>query len=572
MLPGLVNLPRSMKLKHKIILSSVWGVVATGVVGVLVERSVIRNQGIESTKSSMRSAIMEAEDVRESIATLSESGAFNKEALLKDYLAVKAAGGDISKTPMYNTIPVVAAWKGLETAAKAQGYTFRITKHEARNSKNLPTPAEEPMLAFLNDRRNSEYFNIDDAKGEIIYARPIVLSKDCLTCHGDPARSTTGDGKDMLGYKMEGWKAGETHGAFVLKSSTKPLNDLVANSIGKVLVALLVVGAIAVAITLVIVRQITHALQLVEDVAGGNLATSENFHSSDELGTTVAAMREMVSRLQENISTVSSNSQSLAAASEELSTVSANLSSNADNAQVQTETLARNAQNVSRNLQSVAAATEQMNASIDEISRNAAQASRVATRASSVAGETTVAVTKLGESSTEIGQVIGVITSIAEQTKLLALNATIEAARAGEAGKGFAVVASEVKELAKQTAEATEEISKKISLVQQDTETAVRAISEIASIVDEITHIQSTVASAIEEQAATTRDISKNVQEAASEGMQISDGVQGVTSAVQTTAQGAGDTAQVARELANLSANLRKLTEATARRYGGMTH
>ncbi|MEI6372057.1 MAG: DUF3365 domain-containing protein, partial [Nostocales cyanobacterium ELA608] len=210
-----------MKLKYKILITSLWGVFATGIVGILVERAVIRKQGIESTRSAMRSSIMEAEDVRESIAALGEAGAFDKEKLLKEYQKVKAENGDISTTAIYNTIPVVAAWKGLESAAKAQGYIFRISKHDARNKVNLPTPEEEPILAFLNDRKNPEYFKVDDDKGEIVYARPIVLSKDCLTCHGSPDRSPSGDGKDMLGYKMENWKADQTHGAFILKSSTK---------------------------------------------------------------------------------------------------------------------------------------------------------------------------------------------------------------------------------------------------------------------------------------------------------------------------------------------------------------
>ena len=122
-----------MKLKYKILISSLWGVFATGIVAILVERSVIRKQGIESTRAAMRSSIMEAEDVRESIAALGEAGAFDKEKLLKEYQKVKAENGDISTTAIYNTIPVVAAWKGLESAAKAQGYIFRISKHDARN-------------------------------------------------------------------------------------------------------------------------------------------------------------------------------------------------------------------------------------------------------------------------------------------------------------------------------------------------------------------------------------------------------------------------------------------------------
>jgi methyl-accepting chemotaxis protein len=183
----------------------------------------------------------------------------------------------------------------------------------------------------------------------------------------------------------------------------------------------------------------------------------------------------------------------------------------------------------------------------------------VATSAVKTAETTNATVAKLGESSAEIGQVIKVITSIAQQTNLLALNATIEAARAGEAGKGFAVVANEVKELAKETAKATEDISRKIEAIQGDTKGAVEAIGEISGVISQINDISSTIASAVEEQTATTNEISRNVQEAARGGSQVTENILAVAQAAKSTTQGANDTQTAAAELARMAAELQKV-------------
>jgi methyl-accepting chemotaxis protein len=168
-------------------------------------------------------------------------------------------------------------------------------------------------------------------------------------------------------------------------------------------------------------------------------------------------------------------------------------------------------------------------------------------------------VAKLGESSGEVGQVIKVITSIAQQTNLLALNATIEAARAGEAGKGFAVVANEVKELAKETAKATEDISRKIEAIQGDTKGAVEAIGQITSIINQLNDISNTIASAVEEQTATTNEIARNVQEGAKGGSQVTENIVAVATAAKSTTEGASNTQTAAQELARMAAELQRL-------------
>jgi methyl-accepting chemotaxis protein len=197
-----------------------------------------------------------------------------------------------------------------------------------------------------------------------------------------------------------------------------------------------------------------------------------------------------------------------------------------------------------------------MQASIREISKNANDSARVAKNAVGVAQSTNETMKKLGESSLEIGNVIKVITSIAQQTNLLALNATIEAARAGEAGKGFAVVANEVKELAKQTAKATEEISEKIEGIQGVTQGAVTAIEEIGAIINQINDISNSIASAVEEQTVTTNEIGRSVSEAAQGVNDIAKNIGGVATAAQNTTQGANDTRTASLELSEMAARL----------------
>jgi methyl-accepting chemotaxis protein len=275
----------------------------------------------------------------------------------------------------------------------------------------------------------------------------------------------------------------------------------------------------------------------------------------------ITARKNAEEALKVTIHAVDQNAQALASSSEELTAVSTQMSSNSEETATQANVVAAASEQVSRNVATVASSAEELSASVREIAKNATDAAKVATEGVKVADETNKTVAKLGESSVEIGKVIKVITSIAQQTNLLALNATIEAARAGEAGKGFAVVANEVKELAKQTATATEDISQKIEAIQTDTKGSVVAIERISKIINQINDIQNTIASAVEEQTATTNEIARNAGEAAKGSTEISKNITSVSQAAKNTTEGANNTLTAATELAKLAADLKRVVD-----------
>ncbi|MFO1041493.1 MAG: methyl-accepting chemotaxis protein [Planctomycetaceae bacterium] len=300
-------------------------------------------------------------------------------------------------------------------------------------------------------------------------------------------------------------------------------------------------------------------LDVVNAAAASDLTRTVEVNGSDAIGQMGEGLEKFLTDLRRSISGIADNAIVLSGASEELSAVSSQMSTNAKETSSQATIVSAASEQVCANIQLVSASVEEMSATVKEIAKNASDAARVASSAVQVADVTNRTISKLGTSSEEIGKVIKVINSIAEQTNLLALNATIEAARAGEAGKGFAVVANEVKELAKETAKATEDIAQKIDAIQRDTHGAVEAIGEITSIINQVNDISNSIASSVEEQAATTAEIGRNVIEATLGSSEIARNISAVAKAAENTTEGAANTQRAGEELSRMATELHQL-------------
>ena len=333
-----------------------------------------------------------------------------------------------------------------------------------------------------------------------------------------------------------------------------------------VLAVMLVCSAALGLISLVVVREVVGSLRevvgLADGIARGELTGRLTVRGSDVVGQMSGALNQALERMGGTLATIALNATSLAAASDELSVVSQQLASGAEETSSQATAVSAAAEQVSRNVEAVAAGVEEMTLSIREISRSTAEATEIATSGVEMAASANALIDKLGRSGSEIREVTRVITAIAEQTKLLALNATIEAARAGDAGRGFAVVASEVKELARVTSNATDEIGNRVAAIQTDTQGAVEAIEGIGETINRIHDIQNTIATAVEEQTATSNEIGRSLTEAATGTSEIAENISGLAEATHGTADGADSTQGSAAELSIMAADLQRLVDA----------
>jgi len=459
-------------------------------------------------------------------------------------------------------VPVVVAWKVAQQYAESAGMEFKTPSPHPRDPHNAADEFETRALNQFQEHPDLKEYSeraMDNGREWMRYAQPVRVTQDCLFCHGDPAGS-----KDPFGYTKEGMKAGDLRAAFTVKA---PVDELVANASSNsrmlLLTSLFSLIAACIAVIFVISRTVIRPLfsfkGVLENLATGDLTHRLEKTSEDEVGQMGKALNSTIDKIADIVRQISEESVNVANASEEFSAVSQQISANSEETSAQASVVTTATEQVNRGLQTVSTATEQMSSSIREIAKNATEAAKVADGAMRTAHETNAIVSKLGESSAEIGQVIKVITSIAQKTDLLALNATVEAARAGEVGAGFAVVANEVKELAKQTATATEDISRKIETIQADAKGAVDALGSISGVIAQVNSISGTIATAVEEQSATTSEMSRSVAEAARGAGEVAQNIQGVAQAAQSTSHGATDSLKAASGLAEMSTHLRGL-------------
>jgi methyl-accepting chemotaxis protein len=390
---------------------------------------------------------------------------------------------------------------------------------------------DEQLLPLATAHRADEFEELIDDRGDGLFAGAEKALEDLMAAQSQRVLART----DQLGVSYES---------------------------NRNLIVVLIVAGVALSLGIgawtvtLIVRPLREVSDVLAAVARGDLTREVAVRSRDELGTMAGTLNQATEGMRTAVTSLDSTASALATAAEQLASTNTQIAASAEEASTQATVVASAAEEVTRNVQDVAAGTEQTGVAIREIAQNAHEAARVAANAVGVAESTNRTVSKLGDSSVEIGNVVKVITSIAEQTNLLALNATIEAARAGEAGKGFAVVASEVKDLAQETAKATEDIARRVAAIQSDTESAVVAISEIGGIIARINDYQTTIAAAVEEQTATTSEMNRGVAEAAGGSADIAANIIAVATATKLTTENVTESQRASKELARMSGDV----------------
>jgi len=518
-----------------------------------------------------------ADEAKNHTATLQKKKDFDTEVLLAELKQDLEAGKPYTESRIFETIPVVAGWKAAEVAADRENIQFRVSSFEARNPDNEPAvdSFDEKLLKELeaqikanpDDSQATITHAIDPETNTLHYMRAIKLTADCLMCHGDPANSPTGDGKDILGFPMENWTVGKMHGAYHVKLPMSTVDNQVAGFIGFGLIwtVPLVIGATLLFIyvlRLMFGKPVSALIERVKDISQGegDLTQRLDVASQDELGQLSKWFNAFVAKIHDVVAEVSISSREVASAATEIAASS--------------EEISAGMTQQSSQVTQISSAVEEMSASVIEVAQKAADASNNASESGDLEGgrvvdetitgmndiseavsSSAISVQELGKRGEQIGEIIDVINDIADQTNLLALNAAIEAARAGEHGRGFAVVADEVRKLADRTTKATEEVATSIKAIQKETSEAVgrmesgtaqvahgvenagkagQSLNQIVNSAQGVADMVRSIAAAAEEQSAASEQIAKNIESIAAVTREATEGTSQASQAAQS--------------------------------------